>query len=173
MGRKAKRTNTIYFGPNDPFVFAELPEGYFYKNRFHTEAKCFAALLEDNEVEIHRFPNGTWEYQDLLYSSLRELYEWNEDEIDMPFNEFALCYKTLGVTHKRGVCTLYTYDKDDYKRLFDYKSEVLLEIRNETNLIESIEDREERYLEDVTKEECIAYFKKPIKERIRILEELK
>ena len=47
-----------------------------------------------------------------------------------------------------------------------------MEIRNETSLIETEEDREDRFLRDKTKEECIVFLKKPIKERIKILENM-
>lgn len=174
MSRKAKRTNTLYFEDKTTIVFNELPEGYFYKNRFYqSENSCFAALLKDDEVKIHPYPNGTWKFKNTLYPSLNELYEWNEDEIDMPYNEFKLHYQELGIIHNPINCTMYTYDRDEWNELFDTKGEVLMEIRNETSLIEDTEDREERYLESKTKEECIAYFKKPIKERIKILEDMK
>lgn len=63
-------------------------------------------------------------------------------------------------------------EKTKNNQLYDSKGEVLLEIRNETSLIETEEDREERYIDGLSKEECIAYFKKPIKERIKILEDM-
>ena len=173
MSRKAKRTNTLYFEDKTTIVFNELQEGYFYKNRFYqSENSCFAALLKDDEVKIHPFPNGTWKFKNTLYPSLNELYEWNEDEIAMPYNEFKSHYQELGITHNPVNCTMYTYDRDDFNELFSTKGEVLMEVRNETNLIEDVEDREERYLGDKSKEECIAYFKKPIKERIKILEDM-
>ena len=172
MGRKAKRTNTLYFEDKTKFIFNELPEGYFYKNRFYkSDSRCFAALLKDDEVKIHHFPNGTWRFNNLLYHSLKELYEWNEDEIAPPYNKFKSHYEDFGVTRDPLNRTMYTYDRDEWNELFDTKGEVLMEIRNETSLVETEEDREDRYLKDKTKEECIAYFKKPIKERIKILED--
>ena len=173
MSRKAKRTNEIYFEGETKFTVNELPEGYFYKNHFYTENKCFAALLKDDEVKIHRFPNGIWEFNNTFYPSLKELYEWNENEIASPYNEFKSHYEDFGVIHDPINCTMYTYDMDEENELFDTKDEVLMEIRNETRLIEDTDDREVRYLEDKTKEECITYFKKPIKERIKILEDMK
>lgn len=174
MSRKTKRTNTLYFEDKTKFTFNELPEGYFYKNRFYrSENSCFAALLKDDEVKIHPFPNGTWRLKTTLYPSLKELYEWNEDEIAMPYGEFKSRFKELGIPHDPNSRVMYSYDMDDDNELFDTKREVLMEIRNETDLIETEEDREERYLGDKSKEECIAYFKKTIKERIKILEDMK
>ena len=172
MSRKAKRTNELYFGPNDSIIFNELPEGYFYKNRFYVESKCFSVLLKDDEVKIHKFPNGTWDFHGTLFDSLHELYEWNEDKIAISYKELVLRYRKLGITHDPLNRTLYSYRRDDWNTLYDSKSEVLSNVMVETGLIERSEDREDRYLEDKTKEECIAYFAKPIKERIKLLEEL-
>lgn len=169
MSRKAKRMNTLYFEDKTTIDFIELPEGYFYKNHFYTESQCFTALLKDDEVRIHSFPNGTWRYNDTLYPSLEELYEWNE--FGITYNELKHRYKELGVEHSPINCTLYSYCEDDYNQLYDSKGEVLLEIRSETNLIESVEDREEDYLDKITDDECRVYLKKSIKERIKILEE--
>lgn len=171
MIRNAKRTNTIYFGQNDSLTFVELPEGYFYKGKFYTESQCFTALLKDKEIIIHSFQNGTWSFKNQLYASLLELYEWNEDEIAMSYKDLKACYQKLGIIHNPVNCTMYSYDRDEWNQLFSSRTEVLLEIRSETNLIEDVEEKEERYLDKKTKEECIAYFKKPIKERIKILEE--
>lgn len=175
MSRKVKRTKEFYFVEDKTkFIFNELPEGYFYKNHFYqSENSCFKVLLKDGEVKIHHFPNGTWKFNNTFYPSLKELYEWNEDEIASSYNEFKSHYEDFGVTHNLINCTMYTYNMDEENELFDTKGAVLMEIRNETRLIEDTEDREYRYLDDKTKEECIAYFKKPIKERIKILEEVK
>lgn len=171
MSRKAKRTNTISFNDGTCVKFNDLPEGYFYKNHFYTESQCFTALLEDDEVRIHSFPNGTWRYNDTLYSSLEELYEWNE--FGITYNELKHHYKEFGIEHNLIHCTMYAYCEDEYNLLYDSKGEVLLEIRNQTNLIETEEDREERYLDKITDDECKVYLKRPIKERIKILEEYK
>ena len=53
-------TNTITFESGKSLSFNELPEGYFYKNKFYPGIKCFSALLKDDEVKIHSFYNGTW-----------------------------------------------------------------------------------------------------------------
>lgn len=172
MSRKAKNTNEMFF--EDKTKIVDLPNGYFYKNRFYSgESCCFKALLEDGEVRVSAFPNGTWEIGNTLYPSLETLYEWEEDRIASPYKEFKTHYADFGVTHSASSCTKYAYTRDDYNQLFDTKGEVLQELRNETDILEDDEDRECRYLDGKTKEECIAYFKKPIKERIRLLEEMK
>lgn len=173
MAKTTKRTNTMYFTPNDPIEFVELPEGYFYKNKFYTETQCFTALLKDEEVRIHSFPNGTWRYQDILYSSLKEIYESYEDEIGMSYEQLKHHYQQYGIEHDCINRTMYAYERDEDNKLYESRGELLLEIRNETNLIEDTEDRESRYLDNKTKEECIAYFKLPITKRIKLLEEFK
>lgn len=177
MSRKAKRTNTLYFEDKTTIVFNELPEGYFYKNRFYqSENSCFAALLKDDEVKIHSYPNGTWKFRNTLYPSLNELYEWNEDEIAMPFGAFRRKYSEYGVYHNPMPCTLYSYDKDDERELFDSKEQVINELKfyiSDYRFLADTEEYEEEYINTLTKEQCIAYFKKPIKERIEILNKWK
>lgn len=172
MSRKAKRT-TQFWLDDEWIICNELPEGYFYKNKFYTENKVFDALLKDDEVSIHHFLNGTWIYKGILYSSLKELYEWSIDgEDDVSYKYLKYHYENYGIEHNSIPCTLYSYDRDDERRLFDTKGEVLSELRCEEELIEDVEDREERYLENKSKAECIVYFKKPIKEKIKILEKM-
>ncbi len=171
MSRKAKRTNILFFEDETEFTFNELPEGYFYKDHFYqSENKCFAALLKDDEVKIHHFPNGTWKFNNTIFSSLEELYNWNEDEFKISYKELKSHYEEFQVTHNPIRCTMYTYDRDEWNELHNTKGGLLLEIRNETSLLETEEDREDRFLRDKTKEECIAFVKKPLKERIKILE---
>ena len=171
MSRQAKRTNKIYFGPNDFVVFAELPEGFFYKGRFHRGVGVWAELKKDGEVRSHDFPNGKWQYGDIVFPSLRELYDYYcEDKISMPYSELKSRYQELGITHDPCGVRMYSYDRDDYNLLYLSKAEVLYELNGV--LIESEEAREERFLEPKSREECVEYFQKPMKERIRLLEEL-
>lgn len=176
MNKKNKKINTMYFEDKSSITFTMLPYGYFYKGKFYTVAGCFKALEKDGEVETHEYPNGTWKYQTRLYTSLEELYEWEQENIAMPYGQFRRHYKECGVSHSYCSCTLYLYTQDDNRELFDDKEQVISELKwyvNDTNFLASTEEYEEWYLEGFTKEQCIAYFKKPIKERIKLLEELK
>jgi hypothetical protein len=174
MIKKIKKFNTMYFEDKTAVRFTMLPYGYFYKGKFYTVAGCFKALEKDGEIETHKYPNGTWKYQTRLYSSLEELYEWEQENIAMPYGQFRRHYKECGVSHNYCPCSLYLYTKDDNRELFDDKEQVISELEwyvNDIKFLAGTEDYEEWYLEDFTKEQCIAYFKKPIKERIKLLEE--
>lgn len=169
----ATKTNTITFEDGTEVTFLELPDGYFYKGRFLTETQCFGALRNDGEATAHKFLNGTWKVRDILFPSLEELYEYVAEEVSMPFSAFRRRYQSFGVSHDPRPCVLYSYARDDDGVLYDSKVEALMRIKDETDLIETTEAREERYLNGVTKKECIEYFRKPKKERIKILEEFK
>lgn len=169
-----KKKTTEFWIDDEWIKCVELPDGYFYKNKFYTENGCFKALLKDDEVRVSRFTNGTWRINDILFASLVELHEYMEDEANLPsYNELLSCYEDYGIERNNISRTLYSFWRDDYNQLYDTKGEVVLELRNETGLVETTEDREERYLEDLSKKACIAYLKKPVKERIKILEEMK
>ena len=129
--------------------------------------------MKDDVVQKHPFPNGTWWFRDTVYSSLKDLFEWNEDEIAevMPYNKLKKHYEELGIEFDGSSCVRYSYEDDYYNQLYDSIGECLMEMRNETNLIEDSEDRENRYIENLSIEETINYLRKSIKERIKILEE--
>lgn len=152
-------------------VFYELPYGYFYKGKFYTEFQCFNALKKDGEVFTHRFDNGYWLYENITYRTLEELYECND--FGITYQEFKRCYKALGILFNPSSCTMYSYERDTEQLLYNSKSEVLTEIEFNTDLIESDERREERYIDNLSKIETIVYLKKSIKDRIKILEEFK
>lgn len=172
MTEKRKRMNTILIG-GEEVVFKDLPDGYFYKGRFLTPNKCFSALVADKEIDVMEFPKGKWVYDNIAYRSLRQLYECNELEIEMPYNELRRRYWEANITHEECEPTMYVYDMDENRELFETKSAVLIEIEHETELIEDVEDREIRYFESVSNEECLAYLSKSIKDRIAILEAMK
>ena len=170
--KKSKNTNQLYFEDRSSITFIMLPEGYFYKGKYHTLASCFKALLKDKEVDINPYPNGTWRFNNKLYTSLEELYEWEEDNISMPYSQFRRNYKECGVYHSPTSCTLYFYDRDDERELHDSKEEVINELAyymSDYRFLADTEEYEEWYINTLSKEECIAYFKKSIKERIEIL----
>lgn len=177
MKRKSN-TNTLYFQDKTQLVFVMLPYGYFYKGKYYTVAGCFKALEKDGEVETHEYNGGTWQWDNgkgngiQFYQSLKELYEWNEDKIAMSFGTFRRKYSEYGVYHNPMPCTLYTYDKDEFCELFDTKETVINELRfyvSNYKFLADTEEYEEEYVDTLSKEECIAYFKKPIKVRIEIL----
>ena len=175
MSRKAKNTNILYSN-GKKIIFVELPYGYFYKGKYYTVAGCFKALLNDGEVETHKYDGGTWKYNSTIYHSLKELYEWNEDEIAMPFETFRRKYSEYGVYHNPVPRTLYLYDKDDERELFDSKEQVINELSffaSDFNFLADTEKYEEFYLETIPEEEVIKYLKKPIKNRIEILNQWK
>lgn len=168
---KTTKTNTITFEDGTEVTFSELPDGYFYKGRFLTESQCFGALEKDGEATAHKFLNGTWKVRGILFQSLEELYEYVAEEVSMPLSAFRRRYKSFGVSHDPRPRVLYSYARDDDGVPFDSKVEVLMRIKDETDLIETTEEREERFLNSVAKQECIEYFSKPKTERIKILEE--
>ena len=170
-----KKMNTLYFEDNTKVYFFDLPNGYFYKNHFYTETKMFSALVKEKVITVHRFENGTWRFRDILFPTLEELYEYFEDyfdELNVSYNTLKKYWNDFDIEHNPTSTTLYSYEDDYYNQLYE-KGEILIEIKNETDLIESETDREERYLDKITDDECRAYLKKPIKERIKILEEYK
>lgn len=173
MGRKAKNIGRYYFSPKDYVDCASLPNGFFYKNKFYTEAGCVKELIKDGEVSKHDFfTNGVWQFNGICYKTLEELLA-NEDTINAPFGFVRKNWREFGIKHDNLGKIMYSFDKDDDNRLFASKAELLYEMRNELNdFIEDQDDREERYLDRLTKNDCLAYFKKTIKERIKILEEL-
>ena len=172
MSRKAKNTNELYFEDMTSVTFVMLPTGYFYKGKYYTIGGCYKALEKDGEVETHRYDNGTWKYNGIIYHSLEELYEWNQDKFAIPLGIFRRIYDTFGVYHNPTPCTYYTYDKDDSRELFESKEQVIDELEfymGTFKFLAASEDYEEWYLEDLDKDECIAYLKKSIKERLEIL----
>ena len=170
-----KKMNTIMLEDNTIVYFFDLPNGYFYKNHFYTETKMFSALVKDKVITVYRFLNGIWRFRDILFPTLEELYDYFEDyfdELNVSYSSLKKHWNDFDIEHTSKPITLYSYEDDYYNQLY-CKGEILTEIRNETDLIESETDREERYLDKITDDECRAYFKKPIKERIKILEEYK
>lgn len=169
---KKKNINTMYLEDNTEVEFVELPEGYFYKGHFYTESKMFTVLKKEKEVGVKNFYNGIWKYNYYCFTSLEELYEHFEDEISMSYKELKYHYKEIGVYHNPKNCTMYFFYEDDDQQLYCSKDNCLSEMR-EQDLLESETDRENDYLDSITDDECRAYLKKPIKERIKILEEYK
>lgn len=170
-----KKINTILLKDNTEVHFFDLPTGYFYKNHFYTETKMFSVLVKEKVITVNRFANGTWRFNDFLFTSLEELYEYFEDYFDklnVSYNLLKRNWSDFDIRHSSTPITLYSYEDDYYNQLYE-KEEILTEIRNETNLIEREEEREEEYLNKITDDECRVYLKKPIKERIKILEEYK
>lgn len=165
-----KKMNEMWFEDNTKVYFFDLPNGYFYKNHFYTESKCFSKLLEDKEVKITNFTNGVWIYKYYWFTSLKELYEWFEEVFAISYSELKRRYNEYEIEHRVKPTTMYSFYEDDGYQLYYSKSECLLEMRNHY-LLESETEREERYLDKITDDECRAYLKKSIKERITILEE--
>lgn len=154
--------------------YIRLPDGYFYKGKFYTKSKCFSALKKDGLVRVHDFYNGRWYYNDTVYGSLKELYEWNEYDFTS-YKELKQHYKDYGIKHDPINCTMYSYDGDEENTLCETKEGVLVEISSDyEGIIEDSYDREERYLESLPSEkDSIPYFKSTIEERISILESFK
>ena len=168
-----KRMNTMYFEDKTEVCFFDLPNGYFYNNHFYTETKMFSVLVKEKIITVYHFANGVWRFRETLFPTLEELYEYFEDyfdDINVSYSKLKKHWNDFEIEHNPTSTTLYSYEDDYYNQLYG-KNEILTEIRNETDLIESEEDREERYFDKITDDECRVYLKKPIKERIKILEE--
>lgn len=172
MGKKAKRINRITFDDGSSMVFVELPEGYFYKGKFYTEAGCYKALEKDEEITKHVFYNGTWTYKDTIYHSLHELVENNENELGTNYNAIKKSYYELGIKYNNRPRTMYSYAADEFNQLFFSKEEAISELKFEVSnyhFLADEEEYEEAYINTLSTEECKKYFKKPITERIRTL----
>ena len=168
-----KNINTLYFKDTTKIIFVMLPRGYFYKCKYHTVAGCYKALKKDGEVDTHKYTNGSWRFGDKLYRSLKELYECEMDEIAMSYIQFKKNYKKYGISFNPSSRVYYSYDRDESRELFDSKEIAIENLSfyvNNTKFLADTEEYEDKYIDTLTKEECISYFKKPIKERIAVLE---
>ena len=164
----AKRIKTIHVG-DKRIVYPALPHGYFYKNYFLTESQCFAWLKRDKEASSHKFENGTWKYEGNLFPSLRELCDWNEGEFKETAEEMKYRYQQYGIEHDPKSVTMYSFARDDWNTLYATKGEVLERLKGD--LIEGVEEREERYLQSLrTLDQMERYFRMPIRQRIKELE---
>ena len=155
--------------------YFDLPNGYFYKGKFYTaKTKLFSALIKDGIAGKREYQNGTWEYKGLIYQSLEEIYENNEDDFGIPKKNFKGSYKEFGICHNPIPCTKYYCEYDEECLLYDNIEEPILDYKFELSdyrILGDEEQVEEEYFQELTNTQIIAYCKKPIKERITILEQ--
>ena len=174
MSRKAKNTNQLYFEDKTSITFTMLPDGYFYKGKYYTVSGCIKALIKDQEITKHVYLNGTWHYRGLVYNSLKEIYENNEEDFGILYGALKSRYQDFNIHHNTRNCVLWSYDKDEFCQLFDSEEEVIGELKfyvSEYRFLADTEEYEGWFLDKKTKEECVAHFKKSIKERIKALNE--
>lgn len=169
------RTNVYSKGGKVLTTIVDLPDGYFYKGKFYKSVSTlFNALKAEGIAGSTRYNNGVWIYKDIWYTSLKELYEWNEDDFGIAYPKLARCYEEYGVTYSAIKHTMYYCTDDNEQELFDSKEAAICDYDYELSdyrILESADDIEERYWDDLTDEEIIAYSKKSVKQRIAILEQ--
>lgn len=174
---KMQRTNVYDSKGNVIASIVDLPQGYFYKGKFYKSAgSLFKVLIEEGLAGSTCYMNGAWIYNDIWYTSLKELYEWNEDDFGVSYQEFVHCYLEYGVTNNPGSFTMYYCSDDGSRELFDSKEEAINNYQFELSdyrVLDSVEDFEEQYMSSLTDEELLDYSKKSIKQRIAILESWK
>ena len=173
---KKKKLGSVYDSKGNLIVaYFDLPSGYFYKGKFYSAlTKLFSELMKDGITGKNKYLNGTWEYKGTIYASLQDVYESNEDDFAIPKENLKGSYKEFGIYHNPSSCVKYYYEYDEEHFIYDNMEEPILEYKFELGncrILGDEEQVEEDYFQDLTNEEIVAYCKKPIKERIVILEQ--
>lgn len=154
--------------------YIPLEIGWFYKGKYYkSDMAVFKALVKNDEARTVRFPNGYYSYKGTAYASLKEIWEKYEDDFGIPWGAFSKCYgyREYGVDHCE-IRVMYQFDADEDCRLFDNLWEMLTELKWETceKVINTAEDVECDYINDLPDDELIKFCKHNLKERVEILE---
>lgn len=173
---KKKKLGSVYDNKGNLIAtYFDLPQGYFYKGKFYRGlTRLFSELMKDGITGKYTYLNGTWEYKGIIYASLQDIYENNEDDFTIPKENLKGSYKEFGIYHNPLPCVKYYCEYDEERLLYDNVVEPILDYKFELGncrILGDEEQVEEDYFQDLTNEEIVAYCKKPIKERIAILEQ--
>lgn len=153
--------------------FTKLPDGWFYRGKFMKTRECFKFLEEAGIVGSQNFPNGVWTYRERVYTSLQEIYDWNEDDFES-YNYLKYHWHEFEITHTLYTCRLYWFcdyfgdcvcENDMESALQNFRNDV------DWETFEDSENLEVNYFEDSTDKEIIDYLSHSIKDRIKILKD--